>query len=160
MNRNAIVKEVEDSMALVCPVDCGECDTCQAKHACFSLSGKKREEKAFWLENSIGAVPGDIVRIELSPSASLSIITVTFLGPVLLLFAGYLLMMSGSDAERALGAGAGLCLGIVIALVVNRKLDSRKNFNMQIVKILEKDGSGGAEAGSRNHDHGRTGVLE
>ena len=91
MTRKALVREVRDGLALVCPVDSSECDSCEAKHACLSLSGKKREERSFWLSNEAGASEGDIVRLELKPSASLAIITVTFLVPVLLLFAGYML---------------------------------------------------------------------
>lgn len=155
MTRKALVREVRDGLALVCPVDSSECDSCEAKHACLSLSGKKREEHSFWLSNEAGASEGDIVRLELKPSASLAIITVTFLVPVLLLFAGYMLMAEGTDTQRALGAGAGLLLGVIIALVVNRRMGTRSGFSMQIVRILERaDGSGVSPSGPDTHMEG------
>ncbi|MBN2585828.1 MAG: SoxR reducing system RseC family protein [Candidatus Fermentibacteraceae bacterium] len=139
MTREALVKEVRDGKALVCPVDTGECDSCEARNACHTLSGgKDRKVMSFWTENAAGASRGDIVSLELKPSASLTIITVTFLVPVLLLFAGYLFMSGGTDGERAAGSAAGLILGIVMAVVANRRMGAHKSFNMRIVSILEK----------------------
>jgi positive regulator of sigma E activity len=139
MITEALVKEVRDGKALVCPMDSGECDSCEARHACLTLSGgKSRDGISFWTENEAEASAGDIVSLELKPAASLTIITVTFLVPVLLLFTGYLFMSGGTDAQRAAGATAGLILGIVVAIVVNRRMGTHKNFNMRIVRILEK----------------------
>ncbi|OPL19447.1 MAG: hypothetical protein AVO35_10540 [Candidatus Aegiribacteria sp. MLS_C] len=138
MTREAVVLESSEGIALVRPVDGGECDTCEARHACLSLSGGGREERSFLAADPFGVSPGDRVRLELKSSASLTMIAVTFILPVLLLFAGYLAMSGGGDATRALGAGSGLMLGIALALLVNRRLCRSSGFSMVVVRILEK----------------------
>ncbi len=137
MTRKGFVRDVRGDEALICPVDANECDSCEARHACHSLSGGKGRNADFWMPNDIEASPGDLVELELRASASLIIIASTFLLPVFLLFAGYLFMMDGTDAQRALGAGAGLVVGIVAAVVNNKRLGSRKGYNMQMTRILE-----------------------
>lgn len=141
MTRKGLVREVRGDEALICPADDNECDSCKARHACFSLSGAKDKNADFWMLNDIGASPGDLVELELRSSASLTIIVSTFLLPVFLLFAGYLFMMNGTDLQRALGAGAGLVAGIVSAVVINKRLGTRKGYNMQMTKILERSDS-------------------
>lgn len=141
MIRKGLVREIRGDEALVCPADGSECDTCEARHACLSLSGGTGANKDFWVHNDVGAAPGDLVELELKSSASLTIIASTFLVPVFLLFTGYLLMMNGSDSQRALGAAAGLLAGIVGALVINKRLGARKGYNMQMTRVLEEAGS-------------------
>lgn len=155
MTREAIVREVRDGQALVCPMDTSECSACEARHACMTLSGGKREERSIWVANEAGAAPGDKVRLELKAAASLAIIAATFLVPVVMLFAGYLLMMGGPDADRAAGAGGGLLLGIIAAAVINRRMSAGRNYNMQIVKVLERaDGSTASGGGRESHMEG------
>lgn len=138
MTRKGLVRELKGNEALICPADGDECDSCEARHACLSLSGGKDRKADFWMINDIGASPGDLVELELKSSASLTIIASTFLLPVFLLFAGYLFMMNGSDSQRALGAGAGLIAGIVTAIVINKRIGAKKGYSMQITKILER----------------------
>ena len=138
MTRKGFIREVRGDEALICPADGNECDSCEARHACLSLSGGSDRNADFWMSNDISASPGDLVELELRSSASLTIIAATFLLPVFLLFAGYLFMMNGTDLQRALGAGAGLIAGIVAAVVINRRLGTRKGYNMQMMKILER----------------------
>ncbi|NOQ22857.1 MAG: hypothetical protein GQ565_09475 [Candidatus Aegiribacteria sp.] len=138
MTRKGLVRKVRGDEALICPADGNECDSCEARHACLSLSGGSGRKTDFWMLNDIGASPGDMVELELRSSASLTIIASTFLLPVFLLFAGYLFMMNGTDLQRALGAGAGLVAGIVSAIVINKRLGTRKGYNMQMTKILER----------------------
>ncbi len=138
MTRKGLVRKVRGEEALICPVDGNECDSCEARHTCLPLSGGKGKNADFWMPNDIGASPGDLVELELRSSASLTIIASTFLLPICLLFAGYLFMMNGTDLQRALGAGAGLVAGIVAAVVINKRLGTRKGYNMQMTKILER----------------------
>jgi positive regulator of sigma E activity len=138
MTKNGLVREVKEGEALICPADGNECDTCEARHACLSLSGGTGADADFWVQNDVGAAPGDLVELELKSSASLTIIASTFLVPVFLLFTGYLLMMNGTDSQRALGAAAGLLAGIVAALVINKRLGAKKGYNMQMTIVLEK----------------------
>ena len=138
MTRKGLVREVKGDEALICPTDGNECNSCEARHACFTLSGGSDRKTDFWMPNDIGASPGDLVELELRSSASLTIIASTFLLPVFLLFAGYLFMMNGTDLERAVGACAGLVAGIVAAIVINKRLGTKKGYNMQMMKILER----------------------
>ena len=138
MTREGIVCEVKGGKAFVAPSDSSECDSCEARHACHALSGGSKEDPGYWVINEIGAVKGDRVRVELSPTASITIILSTFLLPVLLLFSGYLFMLNGSDWERAAGAGAGLAAGIVLAMLVNKRMRSKDSYNVRITRILEK----------------------
>lgn len=155
MTRRALVRETSNGKALVCPLDTGECSSCEARHACLSLTGKNREDISFWTDNEVGAEKGDVVKLELSSGASLTIITVTFLVPVLMLLAGYLVMSAGSDPQRALGAGIGLLSGIAVAVAVNRRMGAKRNFNMRIVRILERsDGQTAAKVDPESHMEG------
>lgn len=155
MTRNGLVREIKGDEALVCPADGSECDTCEARHACLSLSGGAGADTDFWVHNDVGAAPGDLVELELKSSASLAIIASTFLVPVFLLLTGYLLMMNGSDTQRALGAAAGLLAGIVAAIVINKRLGAKKGYNMQMTKVLEQTDShskAGSDAGSHRKE--------
>ncbi|MBD3277310.1 MAG: hypothetical protein GF388_03335 [Candidatus Aegiribacteria sp.] len=140
MTREGIVCEVKGRRAFIAPSDSSECDSCEAKHACHALSGGKEEDSGYWVINEIGAAKGDRVKLELSPSASITIILSTFLVPVLLLFAGYLFMLNGSDTERAIGAGIGLAAGILLAMIINRRMRSKDSYNVRITRILKNNG--------------------
>ena len=135
MLRNGIVLELRGKEALVSMSGGEGCGSCESKHACFSLTGGRSKEIRFWMENEAGASPGDIVELEISPGASLRVIIVTFLVPVLLLAAGYLLMSNGDDRSRALGAGAGLVVGIALAILANRKLSRREGGDMRMIRV-------------------------
>jgi positive regulator of sigma E activity len=138
MKRNGIILEVRDDEALVSLSGAGECDGCEARSACFSLSGGKSSNPESWMRNEAEAQVGDFVELELAPAASLAMITSTFLLPVMLLTAGYFFMMNETDSVRAIGAGVGLLAGIAAAIVINRRLGSKKNFNMRMTRIIEK----------------------
>jgi len=155
MTREGLVLQIRGSEALVCPADTSDCNSCEAKHACMVLSGGGKKDSSFWVQNTVGAEKGDRVKLELKASSSITIIFTTFMVPVLMLFAGYLLMLSGTDGERALGAGAGLLAGIAVAIIVNRKLGSSRNFSLQVVRILKKsDGSSPKESNSGKYTEG------
>lgn len=155
MIRKGLVREIMGDEALVCPADGSECDTCEARHACLSLSGGTGTDTDFWVHNDVGAAPGDLVELELKSSASITIIASTFLVPVFLLFTGYSLMMNGSDSQRALGAAAGLLAGIVAAIVINKRLGTKKGYNMQMTKVLEKaDSNSKVDSDAGSHMEG------
>lgn len=140
MTREGIVCEVKGRKAFVAPSESSECDSCEARHACHVLSGSRKQDPGYWVINEIGAAKGDRVRVELSPTASITIILSTFLMPVLLLFTGYLFMSNGSDAQRAAGAGVGLATGIALAMIVNKRMRSKDSYNVRITRIMEKKG--------------------
>ena len=139
MTRKAVVLEVRGDEALVSLTGAEECDGCAAKSSCFTLSSGRKREETLWLLNDAGASVGDMVELELAPSASLKVISVTFLVPVLLLAAGYLLVSNGSDGQRALGAGIGLAVGIVFALLVNRRLSAKGFSGLAMIRVIPRD---------------------
>jgi positive regulator of sigma E activity len=135
VTRNGIVVEVSGDRALVSLSDSAECSSCAAKHACYGLSGKKGLEINSWVRNDAGARAGDRVELELEPATSMLVIFITFLMPVMLLAGGYLLMSGRGEPVRAAGAGVGLFLGILLAVLVNRKLARRQGCEMRIIAV-------------------------
>ncbi len=142
MNRRALVLKVEKGRAYVSPVDVSDCEGCEAGNACRSFSGKNRKPRPFWVLDDIGVSEGDVVDVELKPSVSLTIISVTFLVPVLMLFAGYLFTLGGSTLEVASGSGIGLLAGILFSVLVNRRLAYGKGFGMRVTNVVKKGGDG------------------
>lgn len=88
--------------------------------------------------NRADARTGDLVEVELKTSSTIWVIAVTFLLPVAMLFAGYLVGAPGGAGSAALGALVGLVAGGLLALGVNRALCSRSSFQMEVVRVLER----------------------
>jgi len=88
--------------------------------------------------NRADARPGDLVEVELKTSSTIWVIAVTFLLPVAMLFAGYLVGAPGGAGSAALGALAGLVAGGILALGANRALCRRSSFRMEVVRVLER----------------------
>jgi len=133
MTRNGIVVALEGDTATVSLTGSAGCGSCEARHACFSLSPGSGKEVTCRVANATGVSVGDVVVLELAPAASLKAILATFLLPVLTLVAGYLLTSGGGDARGAAGAGAGLLVGIALAVLVNRRLTGRGETSLRIV---------------------------
>ena len=139
MTRNGIILELREDEAFVSLTGAEECESCAAKGSCFTLSSKRKREDKLWLRNEVGAAVGDMVELELAPSASLKVISVTFLVPVLLLVFGYMFASSGSDGQRAVGAAIGLVTGVIIALLVNRKLAASGFTGLTLARIIPRE---------------------
>ena len=138
MIQRGVVQEVVQGNARVV-VGGGEgCGTCNARGSCMSITGKVPEEKIITVENSLGASAGDAVELELPVSVTMKVITVTFLLPVFLLIAGYWIMMPGGSAQGAIGAVGGLLAGMVVSLVVNRKLGKKESHRMMMTAIVKR----------------------
>ena len=137
MRQNGLVTKVDGGRATVSLGGGSECSSCSSRHSCFSLSGSRMRKIEAVLENTVGASVGDLVQVELMPMASLAIISVSFLLPVALLMAGYFVAMPAGPLQGAAGAGIGLAAGIVVSVVLNRKLAARKDFNLRITGIVD-----------------------
>jgi positive regulator of sigma E activity len=147
MRHNGVVREERAGRALV-EISGGEsCSGCSRRHACFGLTGGGVKTRKVWAENRIEARPGDMVEVELKTSSTIGVIAVTFLLPVVMLFAGYLVGAPGGAGSAALGALAGLAAGGLIAVGVNRALCRRSSFRMEILRVLERSVEGERNGG-------------
>lgn len=110
-----------------CGHDCEECAGC-------GVSGISVHAKA---QNPVGAKPGQKVVVESSTQKMLGIIALVYLIPVALFFLGYFL--PGAQAATALRytlAGLGFALGIVFAVLYDRRLHRAGGLSFTIVRLF------------------------
>ena len=88
--------------------------------------------------NPIGARPGQKVVVESSTGGMLRIVALVYLIPVLLFFAGYLgaVVLTASVAVQYTAAVAGFILGILAAVVYDRRLRARGGLSFTIVRLF------------------------
>lgn len=138
MIHRGVVKELENGKAKIA-VGGGEgCNACASKESCVSITGTRPEEKLITAENDLGVSVGDIVELELPVGITMQIILITFILPVVLLTAGYFIMLEGGATRGALGALAGLVTGMALAISINRSMGKRASYQMRITRILAK----------------------
>ena len=156
MRHSGVVREERPGEVLVEYSGGESCAGCSQRHACFSLTGGDVKTRKAWLGNRVDARPGDLVEVELKTSSTICVIAVTFLLPVAMLFAGYLVGAPGGAGSAALGALAGLVAGGLLALGVNRALCRRSSFQMEVVRVLERPErqKGAAENGEAESKRG------
>lgn len=111
-----------------CGHDCASCGGCK--------SGERPEVLAL-AENAAGAVPGDTVLVESASSRVLGIAAVVYLVPFLLFFGGYFLAgaMGQPDTASIVWGVAGIVLGAVVDLLLNRRLRRERKTALRIVSI-------------------------
>ena len=111
-----------------CGHDCEECAGC-------GVSGASVYARA---ANPIGARPGQKVVVESSTQKVLRIVVVVYLVPVVLSLAGYLAAMAltASVAIQYTAAAAGFVLGIVFAILYDRKLRAQGGLSFTIVRLF------------------------
>lgn len=129
MDQDAVVARVEGDHAYIevggAGAGCGRCHEaggCQNSILGQLFSNKPRQ---FRIANRIGAVPGDHVVVRVSEGATLRAALLTYLLPVLLLLFGAgagaaLGEAASSDAATALGALAGLAIGVLSGLTLRK----------------------------------------
>ena len=88
--------------------------------------------------NPIGAQPGQKVVVESSTQKMLRIVVLVYLIPVVLFLAGYVItsMLTASVAVQYAVAGAGFVLGIVFAILYDRRLRARGGLTFNIVRLF------------------------
>lgn len=139
MIQNAIVKEIVKEgvvrVSLLRQMECGmHCDG-----ACAGCSQKPTEEILALADNTIGAKPGDFVEVEPTGVGNISISFIVFLLPCIGLALGYVFGQSllGLGETRALlTALAGLVIGFLPALLINRSISKSTNPEFRILKYL------------------------
>lgn len=129
MDQEAIVARIEGDHAYVevggTGAGCGRCHEtggCQSGILGQMFSSKPRQ---FRIANRIGVVPGDHVIVRVVEGATLRAALLTYVLPVLFLLlgavAGTALGEAGNnDASAALGALAGLAIGVLAGLTLRR----------------------------------------
>lgn len=110
-----------------CGHDCEECAGC-------GVSGSAVQAKA---KNLVGARPGQKVVVESDTKNMLGIIALVYSTPVLLFLLGYLLTISlSSVALRYTIAVAGFVVGVIPALVYDRKVRRQGGLEFTIVRLF------------------------
>lgn len=111
-----------------CGHDCEECAGC-------GVTGAAVKAKAL---NPIGARPGQKVVVESSTQKMLGIVTFVYMVPVALFILGYLIMVfaGASVAWQYAVAIAGFVLGIIFAILYDRRLKARGGLTFNIVRLF------------------------
>ena len=111
-----------------CGHDCEECAGC-------GVTGAAVHARA---ANPIGARPGQKVVVESSTKKMLRIVALVYLIPVVLFFVGYLAAMAltASVGVQYAAAAAGFVLGIILAIVYDRRLRARGGLSFTIVRLF------------------------
>ena len=111
-----------------CGHDCEECAGC-------GVSGAAVKARAM---NPIGAQPGQKVVVESSTKKMLRIVALVYLIPVVLFLAGYVIttLLTPSVGLQYGVAVAGFVLGIVFAILYDRRLRARGGLSFTIVRVF------------------------
>ena len=139
MVQNAIVKKVVKAgvvqVSLMRQMECGlHCDG-----ACAGCAQKPKEEILALASNSIGAKPGDFVEVEPTSGHNLALPVIAFVVPCVGLGAGYVLgqsVLGLGEGVSLLTALAGLLVGALPAILVNRSITHSAAPEFQILKFL------------------------
>lgn len=129
MDQEAVVARIEGDHAYVevggAGAGCGRCHEtggCQSGILGQLFSSKPRQ---FRIANRIGAMPGDRVVVRVAGGQALRAALLTYILPVLLLLLGAVAGTAqgeagNSDASAALGALAGLAIGVLAGLTLRQ----------------------------------------
>lgn len=111
-----------------CGHDCEECAGC-------GISGTSVYTKAI---NTIGAQPGQKVVVESSTQKMMRIVVLVYLIPVVLFLAGYVItsFLTQSVGMQYFIAVLGFAVGIVGAIVYDRRLRARGGLSFTIVRLF------------------------
>lgn len=111
-----------------CGHDCEECAGCGVTGAAVHARAR----------NPIGAAPGQKVVVESSTKKMLRIVALVYLIPVALFFLGYFAAMAVtlSVAVQYTAAVGGFILGILGAIVYDRRLRARGGLSFTIVRLF------------------------
>ncbi|MFH1468269.1 MAG: SoxR reducing system RseC family protein [Pseudomonadota bacterium] len=115
------------------------CMACESKAACQSFGGQIKEQVVVIKDPPL-VQPGQVVRLQLPETSLLTSTALLYSVPALLLLGGAILgawlgPMAGlaRDPGSALGAGAGLLLGLLAAGVMGRRLGRNPAYQPRIV---------------------------
>lgn len=125
--------EVTVTRQTACGHDCSKCGG-----GCSELTA--REDVTVTAVNPIHAAPGDLVTVETATSGVLGAAALVYLVPFALFFLGYFLagglLHTGEGASIAVG-GAGFALGILLAVLLDRRVKRSRSLVFQITSIQQ-----------------------
>ena len=109
-----------------CSGDCHKCSGC----------GAAKEAVIFTADNPIGALAGDLVKVESSTAPVLKAAMVLYVLPLVLFFLGYWLgTLPGTFGT--LGGVLGFMLGVVIVVLYDRLVVNRANIRYTITAFAD-----------------------
>ena len=124
---NSDYAEISVPRKSACGHDCEECAGC-------GVSGAAVHARA---RNPVGARPGQKVVVQSDTQKMLGIVALVYLTPVVLFFLGYFgSIMVSSMAVRYTAAAAGFVLGIVIAILYDRRLRRDGGLKFTITRLF------------------------
>ena len=124
---NSDYAEISVPRKSACGHDCEECAGC-------GVSGAAVHARA---RNPVGARPGQKVVVQSDTQKMLGIVALVYLTPVVLFFLGYFgTIMVSSMAVRYTAAAAGFVLGIVIAILYDRRLRRDGGLKFTITRLF------------------------
>ncbi len=137
MRRRGRVIAVEGLQATVCFETSEACERCEAKTYCHT-SGAKH---SISVENSVGAVVGDVVYVEQPPGRGLAAASLLFGLPVILALLGMLLGARWHETGALVLAVLFFGIGLLIAKLLNNIIARRSAFLPKITGIERGEGS-------------------
>ena len=141
MVQNAVVKKIMGQdvaqVSLLRQMECGlHCDG-----ACAGCGQKPKEEILALASNPVGARQGDVVEVTPADGRNISTSVIVFLLPCVGLGAGYVLgqsLLGLGDMAAMATAAAGLVVGFLPAVLLNRSMTRSKKPEFQILKRLTR----------------------
>lgn len=132
---------------------CGGCHSGHESH--HSLTGSKFESRA---TNTLGAQPGDLVKISLNSSSFFKGVALIYLLPIAALMIGALSGAWGAghigwqqSTGAVLGAIAGVGIAILTLIRLNRSQSALRSLSPTIVEILSP-GASASRTATTKHD--------
>lgn len=129
------VKKIDDKYAYIEMVLNSSCKSCANKSICAS------DDKPALLKipNKYDLVSGDRVDIELTVGTKLASGFLLFIFPILMMIVGYYIgyMVEPSDGAGMIGSLFGLTAGVIVLIVINKKVTNNGIFLPKYVKKIQ-----------------------
>ena len=128
------VKKIDDKYAYIEMVLNSSCTSCANKGICAT------DDKPALLKipNKYDLIAGDRVDIELTAGTKLTSGFLLFIFPILMMIVGYYIgyLIESSDGAGMIGSLFGLTAGVLVLMVINRKVTNKGIFLPKYVKKI------------------------
>lgn len=109
---------------------CDKCGMC--------LMSKDNMKVELTLNNTVNASAEDVVDVMLGDNYVLTSAIIVYMIPVALIAISLFVTRNMHELYQALSVGLSLLLGIVIAVIIDRKIKNHKGYSPEIINIIEK----------------------